>query len=73
MIKEYHDNYIDLKKISHISSITHFPGDNYGAEYWSFGVVVEGHEIFFEDENENRLASLRDRVIKDWMEAVSEK
>ena len=67
MIKKYDDNYIDLSKVAAVSNI-----NEVGFAYW-FTVYLPGKPMSFSDTNKQRLSTLRERLIKDWMEVRSGK
>ncbi len=66
MIKKYDDNYIDISKVSAVTKIRIIPLD--GNNWCVFEVYIDGKKIEFEDSDYQRLVSLRDRILKDWME-----
>ena len=69
-IKKYDDNYIDLSKVDMVSKI--HKGD-VGVQFivlFHSGVTIEFEHTI---DNKQRLSTLRERLVKDWMEVVSAK
>ncbi len=69
MIKKYNDNYIDLDAVIVVTAISDTYYDGLNERYMFQAVLSGGASIGFKDNDKERLQALRDRIVKDWMEA----
>lgn len=67
MIKKYDDNYIDISSIDAVTAIddTFYTNDN---GRYVFLVVLNGFSVKFKNNDINKIQSLRERIVKDWIE-----
>jgi len=69
MIKKYNDNYIELDAVIVVTAISDTYYDGMNERYMFQAVLSGGASIGFKDNDKERLQALRERIVKDWMEA----